>query len=322
MAKVSVIIPVYNGEKYIKQTLKSVLNQTFQDFEIIVVDDGSTDRSRQRIQSLDDQRIHYFYQANSGCPAIPKNRGIKKAKGKYIAFLDQDDLFLPKKIESQLKLIEGSTPKIDAVICNCFIYNETSKKNIGKNWAKNFRIMPEKISERLIKGNFIVTSSVGLVRKGFFRKNGFLDEKLKIADDYDLWLRLAKDSQIKFISKPLVKWRYHLESLSFSSPKLVDDLVYLYQKVLSRDDLTKKERKIAQQNYEIYLIRKANCHLINGEFKIAERLYKSVNKKHRGYKVDLILKILEISPFLAKSIVGIKKKLTHLGLKPKVEIES
>ncbi len=322
MPKVSVIIPVYNGEKYIKQTIKSVLNQTFQNFEIIIIDDGSTDNSRKEIQSLDDLRIHYFYQSNKGCPAIPKNRGIRKAKGKYIAFLDQDDLFLPKKIENQLELIEKTGQKIDAVICNCFVYDEMNKQIIGKNWAKNFRIIPGKISQRLIKGNFIVTSSEALIRKSFFKKNGFLDERLKIADDYDLWLRLAKDSHIKFISKPLVKWRYRPGSLSSDSPKLVNDLVYLYKKILFCKDLTKKERKIAQKNYEIYLIRKANCHLINGEFKIAERLYKSVDKKRRSRKVNLVLKILEVSPLLARLIVGIKKKWTHLGLKPRVEIES
>ena len=70
---------------------------------------------------------------------------------------------------------------------------------------------------------------MALIRKSFFKKNGFLDERLKIADDYDLWLRLAKDSQVKLIPKPLVKWRYHPGSLSSDSPKLVNDLVYLYQ---------------------------------------------------------------------------------------------
>jgi glycosyltransferase involved in cell wall biosynthesis len=319
MASVSVVIPVYNGEKYIKETIESVLNQTYSNFEIILVDDGSTDNSRQVIESIKDNRIKYYYQENSGCPAIPKNVGIKKAQSDYIAFLDQDDIFLTKKLEIQMKEIEKNN--LSAVIVNSYVFNSDNNKIIGKNWSKEFKVEIKDVFKRLIQDDFIITSSMAMVKKDFFLKNGYLDENLKLTDDYDLWLRLAKYGKIKFIIQPLVKWRYHLGSLSFDNLKLVNDLVYLYGKILTYPNLNKEEIKIAQKKYEVYLVKKANLYLIKKDYKTAKKLYKLSVEKYNNKKAQIILRILEKSPAMAHLTVSMKKKFTHPIFKPTLEIK-
>ena len=108
MILVSVIIPTYNRAKLLKRAIESVLNQTFQDFELIVVDDGSTDDTKEIVKSFNNQKIIYIYQENFGGAALPKNVGIKMAQGKYIAILDSDDEWLPEKLQKQVTLFERS----------------------------------------------------------------------------------------------------------------------------------------------------------------------------------------------------------------------
>ena len=105
--RISVIIPCYNSEKFIKETMDSVLSQTYRDFEVIVIDDGSKDKTREIIQSFDDERIKYYYKKNGGM-ADARNEGIKLAKGEHIAFLDHDDIWFSDKLELQLSEIEKS----------------------------------------------------------------------------------------------------------------------------------------------------------------------------------------------------------------------
>jgi glycosyltransferase involved in cell wall biosynthesis len=124
MVLVSVIIPVYNSEKTITETINSVLNQTYKNIEIIIINDGSTDSSEKEILSFNDQRLIYIYQENQGSPNA-KNTGLTIAKGKYIQFLDADDLLSIDKIENQVKLLDG---KIDAVcVCKTYIFYDTSE---------------------------------------------------------------------------------------------------------------------------------------------------------------------------------------------------
>ncbi|MCK4248925.1 MAG: glycosyltransferase family 2 protein, partial [Candidatus Omnitrophica bacterium] len=136
--KVSVIIPVYNSEKFIRETIESVLNQTYYDFEIITVDDGSTDKSADIINSFNDKRISYVYQKNQGISGA-RNTAISESKGEYIALLDHDDLWLPQKLEKQIPLLENND-KVGLVYSDC--YNvDVDEKVIVRSFeqAKPFR---------------------------------------------------------------------------------------------------------------------------------------------------------------------------------------
>ena len=123
--KVSIIIPTYNRAKLLSRAIKSVLDQTFKDFELIIVDDGSTDNTKGVVEEFQkkDSRIKYIWQENSGAPAKPKNTGIRQARGEYVAFLDDDDEWFPKKLEKQIELFEDN---IGFVGCNILIVDQIS----------------------------------------------------------------------------------------------------------------------------------------------------------------------------------------------------
>ena len=205
---VSVVIPTYNGAWHIKKCLKSVWNQTYKNYEIIVVDDCSKDDTKAYIKSLKDKNIKLLQtKKNSGGPAIPRNLGISKAKGKYIAFLDDDDLWKKKKLEICINKMQN---KYD------FCYHQLKQKNnkVLKNHNIDITQNPAKF---LLDYGPIPTTSAIVVRKKTIQKvKGFCESKQLIAgEDYDCWLRIAK-AGVKFcyIKKPLGTYGHIREKIT------------------------------------------------------------------------------------------------------------
>lgn len=208
MTMVSIIVPTYNYEKYICDAVDSILNQTFKDFEIIVVDDGSTDDTYKVLEKYDD-RIVYLYQENSG-PASARNLGIKKSKGKYICFLDADDMFLPNKLEKQVALMEKER-KIGLIYSNYLCIDERNSRILKHYRCKKFS--DHRVAfNNLLTYNYINTSTV-MIRKACIGKVGLFNEKYSYLEDYDLWVRIGKDYGIDCIHNPLVKTRSHKNNL-------------------------------------------------------------------------------------------------------------
>ena len=203
MPKVSVIIPTYNRAHLLPRAIKSVLNQTFKDFELIIVDDGSTDNTREVVEKFQkqDKRIKYFWQENSGGPSAPLNLGISRSRGLYIAFLGSDDECLPTWLEKQMKLFDSSEPKKpDVVSCNVMIVNHYGIKvtEVSKPRSKEF--------DDIVANIFLPHVTVGniFVDRNVFKKIGGFDEKLIIHEDMDMWLRLAKAGfRFDFVYEPL-----------------------------------------------------------------------------------------------------------------------
>lgn len=210
--KISVVIPTYNKAQSLKKAIESVLNQTYQNLEVIVIDDGSTDETKEVVKSFKDPRIIYFWKKNKG-PASARNMGIKRAKGKYIAFLDSDDLWLKEKLEKQIDFMERN-PETGLLGTGC--YEVTDKgKAIGK------KIFPRKnkvLQKDLIKYNPFIQSSI-MTKREVFDKVGLYDEKFRESEDYELWLRLAEYYKIGNLPVPLVMKRYYQESLSSAKDK-------------------------------------------------------------------------------------------------------
>ena len=226
---VSVIIPCYNGEKFISEAIESVLNQTYQNFEIIVVDDGSTDSSKSVIEPfLKDPRIKLIeHGQNMGIP-VARNTGIKMSKGEFVAFLDQDDLWLPEKLERQIALFEHSPPDVGLVFSNI---NTVDSDGVIKEY-KSMRHIPSHINElapqEVLKAvflhNFIPMITV-LVRRACFDTVGLLDESLKGGcDDYDFCLRLAAKYKVKYLDVPLALHRIHEANYSNMERFFRDDM--------------------------------------------------------------------------------------------------
>lgn len=205
MPTVSVIIPAYNAAAFIADTVRSALDQSYRDLEVIVVDDGSTDGTLAALDGLGG-RIRVHQQANGGV-ARARNTGVAMARGTWIAFLDADDLWLPHKLEQQL-----SMTMVPMVFSDRF--------NIGARGdlpELQSRVTPMQGGDIFVplmrRGNFITNTSVVMRRDLFERMGGFYTG-LNGTEDWDLWIRVAERHQIGFVDEPLVRYRFHAGGLS------------------------------------------------------------------------------------------------------------
>lgn len=210
LVTVSVIIPAYNAEKFIKESIDSVLSQTFNNFEIIVIDDGSSDNTFNIANSY-GANVKVYMQNNAGAGAA-RNYGAKLAKGAWLAFLDADDLWAPEKLELQMS------------ISNNYFWSYTDSYFIGSSHngsLKSSDVSPHmsgKVVPTLIVNNFIGTSTV-MIRKDIFLSVGGFDQSLRALQDWDLWLKIAAKYELGYISAPQVKYRVHSNSTSRSTRK-------------------------------------------------------------------------------------------------------
>ncbi len=200
---VSVNICCYNSEKFIKETIQSVLAQTFKDLEIIIVDDGSKDQTREMIHSFKDPRIKYFYQENQGLSAS-RNRALALSSGEYIAILDHDDTWEPDKLELQAKLL-GEKPEVGLVYSDALMTGENRKDISFFSINSPHR---GKVTEILIRRNFIPCPTV-LMRKSFMEQIAPFRTDLQIAEEYEYFLRLSLVCEFDYINMPLAKYRLH-----------------------------------------------------------------------------------------------------------------
>ena len=224
---VSIIIGSFNAEKYIRETLDSVANQTFKSFEAIIVDDCSTDNTVRIIQEYCDKDTRFKLiklESNSNLPAVPRNIGLKHACGEFVAFLDHDDIWTHKKIQRQISALQVN-PQIDLVFSYLWSFR-------GKSLLRGFLLIPNpfknKINfERLRIGNALMYSSVFARKKVIVTLNGFdEDPKLRAIEDYELWLRVSQQFKIGYISE--VHGYYRVTNLSASrSDKSLEKYKYM-----------------------------------------------------------------------------------------------
>ena len=204
---ISVIIPVFNGATTIEETINSISNQTFQDIEIIIINDGSTDATLETIKNISDSRIKIFSYPNAGLSAS-RNRGISQANREYISFIDADDLWTPDKLELQWQALQ-SNPQA-AVAYSWTDYIDESSKFIksGRRIKANGDVFSQ-----LIITNFLENGSNPLIRKKALEIGGF-DETLAAAEDIDMWLRLAANYEFVCVEKPQILYRTSTISMS------------------------------------------------------------------------------------------------------------
>ncbi|MBA7515277.1 Undecaprenyl-phosphate 4-deoxy-4-formamido-L-arabinose transferase [subsurface metagenome] len=228
--KVSVIIPTYNRAHLIGRAVQSVLNQTYQDFEIIVVDDGSMDDTEEVINEFQEQdkRIRYIrYEKNKGAAAA-RNTGIKASRGEYIAFQDSDDEWFPEKLNESMRIITGHKD-IDFIFSyGKIIKNKKIIGDVGKaHWVNN--TSKKEVVIKLFMGNFIPTQGV-LVKKEKIIKVGGFDESFPSASDHELWLRLIPICNIYFIDKPLFNLYFSDECITINVKKRIRSQIRLFNK--------------------------------------------------------------------------------------------
>ena len=274
---VSVIIPTYNRETLIRKAIDSVLAQTYRQWEIVVVDDGSEDNTKDVVLSYKNENIFYIYQENRGIAAA-RNTGIKNSRGSFIAFLDSDDYWRPNKLEKQMKLF-FEHPEYGMVASQC-----ASIRTDGTFRKRNRRGKSGWVLEDLFKANFIRTSSA-IVKRECLDKVGLFDETLKEGEEYDLWLRIASKYPIGFVNEPLAV--YVDNPYGVSTDSLVGRLyrLQLLQKTYLKEKIPKK----------VYTKRIANtCHYIG-------RHYLKRGEKRSGQ--DYLRKACMLDPFNLKNLL-------------------
>ncbi len=210
MPKVSIIIPAYNAVSFLPDTIDSVYSQSLQDYEIIIVNDGSSDTTEQWASQITDSRVRLISQENQGL-AGARNTGLTQARGEYIAFLDADDLWQPTKLEKQVKILDEN-PEVGLVYTWVSLIDRDGKpkgqirgnSDEGNVWKK------------LLKHNIVESGSVALVRRSCYQSVGLYDRTLPASygEDWDMWLRIAAQYQFKVIREPLVYYRDTPSSLS------------------------------------------------------------------------------------------------------------
>jgi len=258
----SVIIPTYNRARFIAEAIDSVLAQTYTNFELIVVDDGSTDNTRQVLQPYMN-RIRYIFQENAGC-STARNTGLKEAKGEWIAYLDSDDIWMPEKLQTQVEDV-CSFPDVCAHSINTLIYRDHIGKEVDIFSFTGFNA--EYRQERgFIERPLLPQIKFGfgwpqcmLTKKQILVKAGAFDNELRLWQDMDAFYRVAALGNWAYNSKPLVKiLRREKENIELSSQSVRNransyrEMIKLLNKVLQSENLFASEHKQLRRKLGIY----------------------------------------------------------------------
>ncbi|MEH2422634.1 MAG: glycosyltransferase [Nostoc sp.] len=327
VTQISVVIPVYNSEKTIRQTIKSVLNQSFTDFELIVINDGSQDSTLDVITQIKDPRIKVFSYPNAG-GNVSRNRGLHHAVGKFVSFLDADDLWTPDKLQSQLKALQENVNAKVAYSWTDYINENADFVVSGTHINVNGDVY-----ENLLLTNFLENGSNPLIRKeALIELDGF-DKSLSAAQDWDMWLRLA--CKFDFVCIPSVQILYRISANSVSSNLVRQEkacLQVLERASQARPSAFKDNSNISLANLYKYLTCKALQKPFNQQKGLAAAkflwnyvLNDSSRLQGITFTLKLLLKIVIILflPTLLESILDQRKntEVRRLKTNQKIEIE-
>ncbi len=238
MVKVSVIIPAYNGDRYIGEAIDSILAQTYRDYEIIVADDGSTDNTRQVVKQYGNQ-IQYLSQINQGV-AASRNLGLKASQGEYIAFLDQDDIFLPHKLASQVALLKQN-PSLGMVNSGWQIVNEQGEVQAA---VKPWQQIPNLNLADLIIWKPVFLGAM-LFRAAWLKRSPGFDTTLEQTPDVDLVLRLAAmGCTAAWVEQTTVKYRQHESNASNNTLLQAQELDRIVTRFFAQSNLPPKVKAL------------------------------------------------------------------------------
>ncbi|MBK5720417.1 glycosyltransferase [Dysgonomonas sp. Marseille-P4677] len=216
--KVSVLMPVYNAEAYLAQAIDSIISQTFTEWELILVNDGSTDKSEEIILSYSDSRIRYSKNSENKGIIYTRNLMIEMSLGEYIAFLDSDDISLPTRLEQQITFLDNNP---DYALCGT--WSIMSDKDGRKIRKINMPSSNEDIKCSLLFINTFVQSSI-MIRKEILIQHSY-NKNFPVAEDYELWCRLSRLYKLKNLPIHLTQYRWHGDNISQSKKTLMDNLV-------------------------------------------------------------------------------------------------
>jgi glycosyltransferase involved in cell wall biosynthesis len=263
MAKMSVVMTVYNGGKFLDEAIRSILEQTFDDFEFIIVDDGSTDRSPELIKKYTDRRIRFFPLAHAG-RAAALNYAVSQTASPFIAIMDADDIALPHRLQTQFDAMMNDE-RIDVVSSSYIMIDEQGnlirEKHLPTSHDAIVDLMPVQCS---------MCFPSALIRKSMLQQAGVFDVKSVIGEDYDLWLRILDRAKFYNVSRSLIKYRISNTSTSVKFRKLqlrhsyekgIHYLEEKYRKAQGDESKAKISLQLGRREYYYGNMMKARWHL-------------------------------------------------------------
>lgn len=264
---VSVVVPTHDGAGLLPRAVESALAQTFAELEVVVVDDGPSAATARAVGSIGDERVHYLRHARNRGPSAARNTGIAAARGRYVGFLDDDDLWLPRKLELQVPLLEAG-----AAVVHSLVYIADRDGNVYERPSqRGFAIFRDvaaagyPFAQLLCRSSFQMNALV--VRRELLERIGGFDESLRGAEDVDLVLRLRRAHELELVDEPLVK--YCLHDRNTSGRTLADGWRRLAEKELARlDELDAAERRQVEAFLQMRL---AQSEYILGRYHAAVR---------------------------------------------------
>ena len=275
---VSIVLPTYNRARLLRRAVQSILNQTYQNFEVIVVDDCSSDNTENVVKSFCDERIRYIRHERNRGAASARNTGIKTAKGEYVAFQDSDDEWLPGKLEKQMKAFGSGSSNLGVVYTGFWLIDQNRKTLCPPSFVKQ---TDGEIHDALLEINFVSTPTA-VVRKECFEKAGMFDENLPRLQEWELWLRISKHYCFKHINEPLVNAYRQPDSISRNMNAWIIAHKYILGKYF--EEISKKPKLLRWHYFEI-----GTLHCLNGEIKAGRNYF---------------LKAVRINPFDAKLLLS------------------
>lgn len=296
---VTIVIPAYNAARYIGQALDSIKAQTVTDYEVIVVNDGSSDRPElERILEAHPLSIRYISQENKG-PSAARNAAIKAGRGKFYAQLDSDDQWTPDYLEVQLGILNDH-PEVAFVYPNATIVSDSS--DAEREFMKVSPSEGEVSFESLVREKCVVMTSV-TARMNAIRDAGMYDEAIRSCEDFDLWLRIAKTGgRITYHRRPLVLYRRHDGSLSSDRIWMTRNLLIVFEKCISTFHLTAAERQAVTERMShhraMLALFEGKRALSSGGASAALVHFEKANAELRSPKLSLVVFFLRRAPFL------------------------
>jgi glycosyltransferase involved in cell wall biosynthesis len=266
---ISVIIPTYNSDKFISEAISSVLRQTYTDYEIIVVDDGSTDSTKEIIEN-NFPEVSYFYTTNQGVSRA-RNYGIQRARGEFIAFLDADDLWLPEKLEKQIGVFNADQ-ELMLVFTEHRFFDANGIREA--TFSKKERLMKGDVVKNIFLHSHVALPTV-MVRKNIFQEIGYFEEDLNVAEDDNLWIRIALKFRIHLLDEVLVHCRMTENSLSRTTTNVVTGVLKNVELIEKKyPDLRKRLGRVNIHRKKSYIYSDYGYfYFSSGDYEMSRRYY-------------------------------------------------
>lgn len=294
---VSVIIPAYNVTDFIAETLKSVFAQTYTDYEVIVINDGSPDVAElEKVLEPYCDRIVYIKQQNRGVSGA-RNTGLRLARAPFVALLDGDDAWLPNYLAVQMEIIKKD-PTTDVVYGNAILFG--NKVYAGRKWMDMFPSEGEVTFERLVSQQCNVLTSVTARRETMLHV-GLFDESLRSSEDFDMWLRITKKGgRIVYHRQVLFRYRSRPNSLSNERVRMCNQILKVLSKAEQTLDLTPNEQRSLQKSkirFQATLdLIEGKIYFFKGDAKSAIEKLTKANTFFKSRKISLLLQLLRVAP--------------------------